>query len=144
MGSRHSGFDGHVCGSGSLDQCTTQRRRLNFLPFMDRVASAYQQRCVHVILDNLNTHCDTNQGAYMSEWNERHGNRFVFHYTPTHGSWLNQVELWFCILSRRILRYGNFHSPDELTAAVMAFIAAWNATEAHPFRWTYDGLPLVR
>ena len=132
-------------GTGKVfGQCTTQRRRSDFLSFMDRVASVYRQRHVHVILDNLNTHRDTNQGAYLSEWNERHGNRFVFHYTPTHGSWLNQIELWFCILSRRILRYGNFHSPDELIAAVMAFIKAWNETEAHPFRWTYDGLPLVR
>ena len=132
-------------GTGKvLGQCTTQRKRSDFLSFMDRVASAYRQRRVHVILDNLNTHRDTNQGAFITEWNRRHGGRFVFHYTPTHGSWLNQVELWFCILSRRILRYGNFHSPDELVAAVMAFIGAWNETEAHPFRWTYDGLPLVR
>jgi len=132
-------------GTGKVfGQCTTRRRRSDFLSFMDRVASAYRQRRVHVILDNLNTHRDTKQGAYMTEWNQRHGNRFVFHYTPTHGSWLNQVELWFCILSRRILRYGNFHSPEELMAAVMAFVDAWNETEAHPFRWTYDGLPLVR
>ena len=132
-------------GTGKvLGQCTTQRKRSDFLSFMDRVASAYRQRRVHVVLDNLNTHRDTNRGAYMTEWNRRHGNRFVFHYTPTHGSWLNQIELWFCLLSRRILRYGNFHSPDELVASVTAFIEAWNETEAHPFRWTYDGLPLVR
>ena len=132
-------------GTGKvLGRCTTHRKRPDFLSFMDRVASVYRQRRVHVVLDNLNTHRDTNQGAYMTEWNKRHGNRFVFHYTPTHGSWLNQIELWFCILSRCILRYGNFHSPDELLAAVTAFIKAWNETEAHPFRWTYEGLPLVR
>jgi transposase len=132
-------------GTGKvLGQCTTQRKRVDFLSFMDQVASVYRQRRVHVVLDNLNTHRDTNQGAFMTEWNERHGGRFVFHYTPTHGSWLNQIELWFCILTRRILRYGNFHSPDELVTAVTAFIKGWNETEAHPFRWTYDGLPLVR
>lgn len=132
-------------GTGKVHgQCTTQRKRTDFLSFMDRVASIYRQRRVHVVLDNLNTHRNTNQGAYMTQWNKRHGNRFVFHYTPTHGSWLNQIELWFGILSRRILRYGNFHSPDELVAAVTAFIEAWNETEAHPFRWTYDGHPLVR
>ena len=132
-------------GTGKvLGRCTTQRKRPDFLSFMDRVASAYRQRRVHVVLDNLNTHRDTNQGAFMTEWNKRHGDRFVFHYTPTHGSWLNQIELWFCILSRRILRYGNFRSPDELVRAVVAFIKAWNETEAHPFRWTYEGLPLVR
>lgn len=132
-------------GTGKvLGQCTTQRKRADFLSFLDQVASAYRQRRVHVVLDNLNTHRDTNQGAFITEWNQRHGGRFVFHYTPTHGSWLNQVELWFCVLSRRILRYGNFHSPNELVAAVMAFIKAWNETEAHPFRWTYEGHPLVR
>jgi transposase len=132
-------------GTGKvLGRCTTQRKRQDFLSFMDHVAAIYRQRRVHVVLDNLNTHRDTNRGAFMTEWNERHGGRFVFHYTPTHGSWLNQVELWFCILTRRILRYGNFHSPDELVAAVAAFIRDWNENEAHAFRWTYEGLPLVR
>ena len=78
-----------------LGRCTTQRKRVDFLSFMDQVASVYRQRRVHVIWDNLNTHRDTNQGAFITEWNKRHGRRFVFHYTPTHGSWLNQVELWF-------------------------------------------------
>jgi len=132
-------------GTGKvLGQCTTQRKRADFLSFMDRVASVYRQRRVHVILDNLNTHRDTTQGAFMTEWNERHRNRFIFHYTPTHASWLNQIELWFGLLTRRILRYGNFHSPDELVQAIMAFLQQWNEAEAHPFRWTYDGLPLVR
>ena len=127
-----------------LGRCTTTRTREDFLSFLDEVASAYRQACVHVILDNLNTHRDTQQGDFMTQWNRQHGSRFVFHYTPTHGSWLNQIELWFCVLSRRILRYGEFRSPDELVAAIERFIQQWNETEAHPFRWTYDGLPLVR
>jgi transposase len=110
---------------------------------MDLVAQKYRQRRVHVIVDNLNTHRDTRQGAFVTEWNRAHGNRFVFHYTPTHGSWLNQIELWFGIVSRRILRYGNFATPDDLVAAILAFVDQWNEREAHPFRWTYDGLPLV-
>lgn len=127
-----------------LGRCTKQRKRPDFFSFMDGVASVYRQRRVHVVLDNLNTHRNTSQGDFVMEWNKRHGNRFVFYYTPTHGSWLNQVELWFGIVSRRILRYGNFHSPDELIAAIEAFIEEWNQREAHPFRWTYEGLPLVR
>jgi transposase len=126
-----------------LGRCTTSRKRPDFFSFMDLVASTYRQRRVHVVLDNLNTHQDTRQG-FISDWNRRHGRRFVFHYTPTHGSWLNQVELWFGIVSRRILRYGNFHTPDELIAAIEHFIALWNETESHPFRWTYEGTPLVR
>ena len=74
--------------------------------------------------------------------NEDH--RIVFHYTPTHGSWLNQVELWFAIVSRRVLRHGNFRTPGGLVAAIGMFIDEWNEWEAHPFRWTYLGLPLVR
>ncbi len=130
-------------GTGKvLGQCTVQRRREDFLGFLDRVASVYRQRRVHLILDNLNTHHDTSRGAFITEWNRKHGRRFVFHYTPTHGSWLNQVELWFGIVSRRVLRYGDFHGPDELVSTLMAFIEEWNA-QAHPFRWTYEGTPLV-
>ena len=83
------------------------------------------------------------RGAFISTWNRRHGNRFVFHYTPTHGSWLNQVELWFAIVIRRVLHHGNFGSVAELVAALEGFIQPWNTKEAHPFRWTYRGLPLV-
>jgi transposase len=131
-------------GTGKvLGRCMRSRKRPDFFSFMDRVASTYRQSRVHVVLDNLNTHCDTRKGNFVTEWNLRHGSRFVFHYTPTHGSWLNQVELWFSIISRRVLRYGNFHSPGELIRAIHRFIRTWNRSEAHPFRWTYDGLPLV-
>ena len=126
-----------------LGRCTVQRKRDDFLSYMDLVAATYRQRRVHIVLDNLNTHHDTGKGAFMTDWNRRHGNRFVFHYTPTHGSWLNQVELWFGIMTRRVLRYGSFRSPDELVDSVEAFIDEWNAAEAHPFRWTYRGTPLV-
>lgn len=126
-----------------LGRLTHQRRRQDFLAFMDEVAARYRQRRVHVVLDNLNTHRDTTRGAFISDWNRAHGERFKFHYTPTHGSWLNQVELWFSVLSRRVLRYGNFSSPEQLTGTVRAFIRQWNSSEAKPFRWTYEGRPLV-
>ena len=127
-----------------LARCTRHRKRPDFLAFMDAVASAYRQRRVHVVLDNLNTHRDTGRGAYMTDWNRRHGGRFRLYYTPTHGSWLNQIELWFSVLARRILRYGDFASVADLVAAIEGFARHWNAAEAHPFRWTYEGLPLVR
>ena len=107
-------------------------------------ASHYRQPRVHVVVDNLNTHRDTTQGQFVTDWNRRHGGRFIFHYTPTHGSWLNQIELWFGIVTRRVLQYGNFRSPRELVEAIMRFVKQWNTVEAHPFRWTYQGLPLVR
>lgn len=126
-----------------LGRLTERRTREDFFSFMEEVATRYRQRRVHVIVDNLNTHRDTTRGAFVSDWNRLHGERFVFHYTPTHGSWLNQVELWFNLLSRRVLRYGNFTSPPQLVEAVEAFIRRWNASEAKPFRWTYEGRPLV-
>lgn len=131
-------------GSGQvLGRVTASRTREDFFSFLELVAQNYRQARVHLVLDNLNTHKDTGRGAFISAWNRCHGNRFVFHYTPTHGSWLNQVELWFAIVTRRVLRHGNFGSVDELVAALEGFLQRWNTKEAHPFRWTYRGLPLV-
>lgn len=127
-----------------LGRCTKTRKRDDFFSFMAEIASTYRQRRVHVVLDNLNTHRDTSRGKFVTEWNQQHGNRFVFHYTPTHGSWLNQVELWFAIVSRRVLRHGSFRTLNELVTAIERFIVRWNESEARPFRWTYQGLPLVR
>ncbi len=66
----------------------------------------------------------------------------VFHYTPKHASWLNQVEIWLSILVRKLLRRGNFRSVEDLRAQVLAFIAYFNCTMAKPFKWTYQGKPL--
>ena len=67
--------------------------------------------------------------------------RFVF--TPKHCSWLNQVELWFSILARRVLRRGDFLSIDDLSHKILAFITYFNRVLAKPFRWTYAGKPLA-
>ena len=69
--------------------------------------------------------------------------RLVFHYTPKHCSWLNQIEIWLSILVRKLLRRASFASLDELMAKVLAFIAYYNDTMAKPFKWTYQGKPLV-
>jgi hypothetical protein len=69
--------------------------------------------------------------------------QLVFHYTPKHCSWLNQVEIWFGILGQKLLRRGNFTSVEDLTDQVLAFIAYYNRTMAKPFRWTYQGKVLV-
>jgi transposase len=66
----------------------------------------------------------------------------VFHYTPKHASWMNQVEIWLSILVRKLLRRGNFRSIDDLRAQVLAFIDYFNRTMAKPFKWTYQGKPL--
>src|SRR6266702_4772779 len=66
----------------------------------------------------------------------------VFHYTPKHASWLNQVELWLSILVRKLLRRGNFTSTDDLRTKVLDFIAYFNRAMAKPFKWSYLGKPL--
>jgi hypothetical protein len=68
----------------------------------------------------------------------------VFHFTPKHGSWLNQVELWFGTLERRFLARGDFKSAEEFERRLTAYLEDYNAHYAHPYRWTYTGQPLVR
>jgi putative transposase len=69
--------------------------------------------------------------------------RIVFHYTPKHASWMNQVEIWFSILVRKALKRGNFTSVADLKAKVLAFIEYYNRTMAKPFKWTWKGKALA-
>lgn len=109
-------------------ETTTIKRREEFLAFMDQVvADAPVEREIHVILDNYCTHkkCDA--------WLARHP-QVHFHYTPTSASWLNQVEIWFGIFSRKAPRGASFKKVEELRAAIEAYVAACQAG-ARPFRW---------
>src|SRR5215210_6086707 len=90
----------------------------------------------HCIADNLKTHSTDLVDTFLQQHPHVH-----LHFTPTHASWLNQVELLFSILQRRLLRRGEFDSVDELADRVIAFIKDYNR-RAQPFRWTYDGRPL--
>ncbi len=92
---------------------------------------------LHCIVDNLSTHTTGHVPAFLAQHPRVH-----LHFTPTHASWLNQVELFFSILERRLLRHGEFASVDELASRIVAFIEDYNR-RAEPFRWTYDGRPLM-
>ncbi len=105
-----------------------RRRRVEFLDFMNAVVAEYPGREIHVILDNLNTH-KPKEDRWL-----RHHPKVHFHFIPTHASWLNQIEVWFSILSREALRQASFASVTELRQAIDAFIAAYNPG-AHPFEW---------
>ena len=107
---------------------TERKRREEFLKFMDQVvAECSTGQELHVILDNYRTHkkCDA--------WLLRHPH-VRLHYTPTSASWLNQVEIWFGILSRKALRGLSTTSTEELRRAIEAFIAAYSRN-AKPFKW---------
>ena len=69
--------------------------------------------------------------------------RIRFHFTPKHASWLNQIELWFSILARKVLRRGSFTSTEDLKDKIDRFITYFNETLAKPFRWTMRGKPLT-
>lgn len=101
----------------------------------ERLAAHYPDVEVHVVLDNLNIH----KGERWRRFNERHGGRFHFHYTPLHASWVNQIELFFGVLARRSLRRKSFRSTAELAAHVLAFIERWNRKDRKPFHWSFAG-----
>jgi transposase len=69
--------------------------------------------------------------------------RIVFHYTPKHASWMNQVEIWLSILVRKLLKRGSFTSLEDLRAKILAFVEYFNRTMAKPFKWTYKGKALM-
>lgn len=106
-----------------------RRRRVEFLDFMNGVAAEWPGRELHVVLDNLNTHKPKND-----RWLKRHKN-VHFHFTPTHASWLSQVEIWFSILAGKSLKHASFASVAQLRGHIDAFIASYNQT-ARPFVWT--------
>lgn len=124
--------DGSVAG-----WVTDSTRSDNFVAFLaDLVDQTPPGLELHCIVDNLSTHFTDKVETFLDE----HPQVFL-HNTPTHASWLNQVELFFSILQRRLLRHGEFHSVDELADRIIAFINDYNR-RAKPFRWTYDGRPL--
>ncbi|HYU74895.1 MAG TPA: transposase [Ktedonobacteraceae bacterium] len=120
----------------------------------------------HILMDNLNTHQSESLVRWIAEMEgisqEALGDKgksgilqsmatraaflhdpthkIVFSYTPKHASWMNQIEIWLSILVRKLLKRGNFRSLEDLKEQILAFLAYYNQTMAHPFKWTYQGL----
>ena len=115
-----------------------RRARRHFLAFMNELVADYPQDVdLHVILDNLNTHKPKHD-----RWLQKHEN-VHFHFIPTRASWLNQVELWFSILSRATLKGASFTHPRQIRDAINDFIEVYNP-DAAPFEWTKDSVHQVR
>ena len=105
-----------------------RRRRREFLDFMNEVVASYPEREIHVVLDNLKTHKPKND-----RWLQRH-KKVHFYYTPTHASWLNQVEIWLGILWKKALKGSSFTSPYQVRRRIDDFTEVYNETAA-PFEW---------
>ena len=110
-------------------RCSVSHGVADFLDFLKLLDRTYPRRHLHLIVDNSHTH----KNIETQRWLERHP-RFHLHFTPTSASWLNQVEGWFSLLSRRAIRRGVFRSVAQLVDAIQRFIQAWNANR-HPFVW---------
>ncbi len=121
-----------------LGRCTDRRTQDDLVAFMEEVARAYPTGAVHVVWDNLNTH---RAQAVWGDFNARHGGRFVFHFTPLHASWVNQIELLFGIYSRRVLRHASHTCTAHLRQRTEVFIAQRNVLP-RPFKWTFAGFEL--
>lgn len=120
-----------------IPQLSDSSRSANFVSFLaDLDAAVPAGQAVHVIADNLSTH----KTPAVRQFLAAHP-RISLHHTPTHASWLNQVELFFSILSRGLLRHGEFDAVQDLGAKILAFINH-DHQPAKPFRWTYHGRPL--
>jgi transposase len=128
-------FDMHT--GRVFGQCYTHHSHVKFRHFLRGLQARDPDRRWHLILDNASDH----RTPEVLEWCAAQRPKITLHWLPYHGSWLNHVEIWFSILSRKCLRRANVGSTRELRYLIHRFIETWNAHFAHPFQWTYTGKP---
>jgi transposase/DNA-binding CsgD family transcriptional regulator len=107
-----------------------RHRHQEFLAFLKQVARAYPEVDLHLVMDNYAAHKHPNVRAWLAD-----NPRIVCHFTPTHASWMNLVEVWFSMIERQAIHRGAYGSVKDLNAKIRAYIDGWNE-RAHPFVWT--------
>jgi hypothetical protein len=112
------------------DQCYDRHGKAEFLDFLKKVAKAYPRRELHVVLDNYHTHKHDDINRWLAK-----NTRVTLHFTPTSGSWLNLVEVFFGVITRQTIRRGSFDSVKQRVGAIRTFINGWN-DRCHHFTWT--------
>ena len=154
-----------VAAGKAFGWCNPTRTEVDFVSFIKALIEAHPgHRRFHLVVDNLNTHQSESLVRLVAELSgftedlgvkgkrgilenmktraaflSRAENKIVFHYTPKHCSWMNQIEIWFSILMRKLLRTGSFTSKENLEERMMAFIDYFNVTMAKPFKWMFRG-----
>jgi putative transposase len=120
-----------VASGRVLTQCKHRHRHQEFLQFLRHIEESVPKKLdVHLIVDNYATH----KHATIRRWLAARP-RFHVHYTPTYSSWLNQVEIWFHIITQRAIRRGTFRSVRDLIEKIESFVQHYNR-RCHPFAWT--------
>lgn len=125
---------GHVFG-----QCYQHHTNVEFRHYLRALRARDPDSRWHLILDNASYH----KKQEVLDWCAAQRPQITIHWLPYHGSWLNQVEIWFSILVRKCLRRASVRSTRELRWVIHRFIDTWNEHFAHPFEWTYTGKPLA-
>lgn len=110
----------------------------NFLMFLKKLDRKYPHKKLHIIVDNLTVHKNEKVKNWLGS-----KRKITLHFTPTYASWLNQIEIWFNILSKDVLKGGAWKSTRQLVDQIMDYIKTYNAKRAKPFQWTYTGNPLT-
>ncbi|MBA3283488.1 MAG: IS630 family transposase [Nitrosopumilus sp.] len=110
----------------------------NFLIFLKELYKKYPRKHLHIIVDNLNVH----KHQTVVDW-VASKKRMTLHYTPTYSSWLNQIEIWFNIMTKDVLKGGVWKSKKQLVDQLMLYVKNYNQERAKPFKWTYTGEPLT-